>query len=84
MIKFAMMKNLKDIRFITVSTVSLKNSPMQTTIQTVPEKVRVGISRDKKEEDVKTEAEETTLPFEKWNLPPQPEDYIQFLPYDLL
>lgn len=42
-----------------------------------------GPGKPKVPDEQKVEEEkEATIPFEKWTLPPQPEGYIQYLPYD--
>lgn len=55
----------------------LKKVSVTTIISPVPETDKPEVTGNKKKE-----GEEEVIPFNKWTQPPQPEGYIQYLPFD--
>ncbi|MCZ2460204.1 MAG: hypothetical protein LC128_11355 [Chitinophagales bacterium] len=74
-----MAQSSNNMMLVPLSSFSFANLPLITKFQPEPEVVEVVIVESKE-----IEPEEMVLPFEKWNLPPQPEGYIQYPAYDPL
>ncbi|HVT86306.1 MAG TPA: hypothetical protein VHD35_13970 [Chitinophagaceae bacterium] len=72
-----MIESLNDRMFVSVRPINRNKFSVTTTVPPAPEPVKPEIAGNRNEEE-----KEATLPFEKWTLPPQPEGYIQYLPFD--
>ncbi|MBS1920279.1 MAG: hypothetical protein JST17_08500 [Bacteroidetes bacterium] len=72
-----MIENLNDTVLVSVKPTNIKMISVTTMVPRLKEPT-------KQEVIVKSKAEEkeAALPFENWLLPPQPEGYIKYLPYD--
>lgn len=73
-----MIETLNDSMLASVKPIKVKKISVTTTVSRISKSNGVEIIRYKKE----IEKVEADIPFEKWTLPPQPEGYIQYLPYD--
>ncbi|HWC53877.1 MAG TPA: hypothetical protein VG676_09865 [Chitinophagaceae bacterium] len=72
-----MIESLNDRMFVSVRPINARKFSVTTSVPPAPEPVRPETTGNRNDEE-----KDATLPFEKWTLPPQPEGYIQYLPYD--
>lgn len=73
-----MNENLDDIRIVSARRVRTKKFTEKKATPVLQGTEKKEIIRNGNEPET-----EVTIPFEKWTLPPQPEGYIQYLPFDL-